>query len=125
MSDLFLGPLVGSVALAARALTPDELGSRCVALHQGGYLPAAIIDTNRRPAAGVQVREDRIQADEVEVIGRVDGGAQSPRETWLRPLLVGAGFPRPQTQIAVRNEWGWAEAYLGMGWEDILVAGGS
>jgi hypothetical protein len=52
----------------------------------------------------------------------VDGGAQSPKETWLRLLLVRAGFPRPQTQIVVRNEWGWADAYLDMGWEDIKVA---
>ena len=52
----------------------------------------------------------------------VDGGAQSPKETWLRLLIVDAGFPRPQTQIPVRNEWGWAEAYLDMGWEDIKVA---
>lgn len=52
----------------------------------------------------------------------VDAGAQSPKETWLRLLLVTAGFPRPQTQIAVRNEWGWVEAYLDMGWEDIKVA---
>jgi Protein of unknown function (DUF559) len=52
----------------------------------------------------------------------VDGGAQSPKETSLRLLLMGAGFPRPQTQIAVRNEWGWTEAYLDMGWEDIKVA---
>ena len=147
-------------------------------------LPAAIIDTNRRREAGVQVWEERIQADEVAVVtgmrvttpartaldlarryrlgaavaavdalvqatelktadvellvdrysGRrgmkaaraaldlVDGGAQSPKETWLRLLLIQAGFPRPQTQIPVRNEWGWAEAYLDMGWEDIKVA---
>jgi hypothetical protein len=52
----------------------------------------------------------------------VDGGAQSPKETWLRLLLLRAGFPRPQTQIPVLNEWGWAEAYLDMGWEDIKVA---
>ncbi len=52
----------------------------------------------------------------------VDFGAQSPKETWLRLLLIRAGFPRPQTQIVVRNEWGWVEAYLDMGWEDIKVA---
>ncbi len=52
----------------------------------------------------------------------VDGGAQSPKETWLRLLLTEAGFPRPQTQIPVRNEWGWTEAYLDMGWERIKVA---
>jgi Protein of unknown function (DUF559) len=148
------------------------------------FCPAAIIDTNRRPAPGVQIWEERIDEDEIAVVngmrvttaartavdlarrypldvavaavdalaqatevkladvellvvryqGRrgmkaaraalelVDGGSQSPKETWLRLLLVKAGFPRPQTQIAVRNEWGWPEAYLDMGWEDIEVA---
>jgi Protein of unknown function (DUF559) len=52
----------------------------------------------------------------------VDGGAQSPKETWLRLLLIQAGFPPPQTQIPVLNEWSWAEAFLDMGWEDIKVA---
>ena len=55
-------------------------------------------------------------------LGLVDGGAQSPKETWLRLLLVRAGFPQPQTQIVVHNEWGWPDAYLDMGWEDIKVA---
>jgi len=147
-------------------------------------LPAAIIDTNRRPTDGVQVWEQRIDDDEIVVIGDmrvttpartaldlarryplgdavaavdalahatdlkladvellvdrykggrgitaartalalVDGGAQSPKETWLRLLLVSAGIPGPQTQIAVRNEWGWVEAYLDMGWEETKVA---
>src|ERR1700754_5119149 len=31
-------------------------------------------------------------------LGLVDGGAQSPKETWLRLLLIRAGLPRPQTQ---------------------------
>jgi hypothetical protein len=146
--------------------------------------PAAIIDTNRRRAAGADVWEERIDDDEIGVVdgirlttpartaldlarrcplrlavasvdalaqaaelkladvellidryqGRrgmksaraalalVDGGAQSPKETWLRLLLMRAGFPRPQTQIVVRNEWGWVEAYLDMGWEDIKLA---
>jgi hypothetical protein len=52
----------------------------------------------------------------------VDGGSQSPKETWLRLLLGSAAFPPVQTQIAVRNEWGWVEAYLDMGWEDVKVA---
>jgi hypothetical protein len=163
-------------------------GFSASALHGARWIdparPAAIIDTNRRPAPGVQVWEESIEADEISMIdgirvttpartaldlarrcptdiavaavdalaqavevkpvdiellveryrGRrgmkaaraalalVDGGAQSPKETWLRLLLVRAGFPRPQTQIAVRNEWVWPEAYLDMGWEDIKVA---
>ncbi|BCZ25004.1 type IV toxin-antitoxin system AbiEi family antitoxin [Mycobacterium senriense] len=163
-------------------------GFSAAALHGAKWIDpmrrAAIIDTNRRPAEGVEVWEERIDPDEIAVVdgmrvtmpartavdlvrrcphgiavaaidalaqavelkfadvellverykGRrgirfaraalelVDEGAQSPKETWLRLLLIHAGFPRPQTQIPVRNEWGWAEAYLDMGWEDIKVA---
>ena len=31
----------------------------------------------------------------------VDAGAQSPKESWLRLLLVDAGLPAPTTQIPV------------------------
>jgi hypothetical protein len=51
-----------------------------------------------------------------------DAGAQSPKETWLRLVLINAGLPRPRTQIPVRDETGSAMAYLDMGWEDIKVA---
>jgi hypothetical protein len=52
----------------------------------------------------------------------VDAGAQSPKETWLRLVLVRAGLPRPQTQIPVYDDFGDAIAYLDMGWEDVKVA---
>lgn len=52
----------------------------------------------------------------------VDAGAQSPRETWLRLLLIEAGFPRPQTQIPVPGPDGSRKYYLDMGWEDIKLA---
>jgi hypothetical protein len=55
-------------------------------------------------------------------MGFADAGAQSPKETWLRLLLVRAGLPRPQTQIAVEDEFGDVIAYLDMGWEDAKVA---
>lgn len=45
-----------------------------------------------------------------------DPGAQSPKETWLRLLVIRAGFPRPRTQIPV------ARYFLDMGWEDIKLA---
>ncbi|MDV3132999.1 hypothetical protein [Mycobacterium sp. 29Ha] len=51
----------------------------------------------------------------------VDAGAESPRETWLRLLLIRAGFPRPQTQVPVYNEYGVLVAILDLGWEDIRV----
>jgi hypothetical protein len=55
-------------------------------------------------------------------ISLFDSGAQSPKETWLRLVLVQAGLPRPQTQIPVFDEFGSAIAYLDMGWEAVKVA---
>jgi very-short-patch-repair endonuclease len=56
-----------------------------------------------------------------DVLDSVDDGAQSPQETYLRLTLIGAGFPRPQTQIPVaRPDGRWY--YLDMGWPDIKVA---
>ncbi|MFV8049126.1 hypothetical protein [Mycobacterium sp. 48b] len=52
----------------------------------------------------------------------MDSGAQSPRETWLRLILIDGGLPRPQTQIPVYDGPGDPFAYLDMGWEDIKVA---
>ena len=51
-----------------------------------------------------------------------DAGAQSPKESWLRIMLIEAGLPRPQTQIEVFDEFGGVFAYLDMGWEDVRVA---
>jgi very-short-patch-repair endonuclease len=51
-----------------------------------------------------------------------DAGAQSPKESWLRVVLVEAGLPRPRTQIPVVDEVGNVFAYLDMGWEDPKVA---
>ncbi len=52
----------------------------------------------------------------------VDAGAESPRETWLRLPLIQAGYPRPQTQIPVYDEYGQLVAVVDMGWEHIKVA---
>jgi hypothetical protein len=52
----------------------------------------------------------------------VDPGAQSPRESYLRLVLIDAGFPRPQTQIPVLGVDGIPLAYLDLGWEENLVA---
>lgn len=57
-----------------------------------------------------------------EAIELFDAGAQSPKESWLRVVLVQAGLPRPQTQIPVCDEFGNPFAYLDMGWEDVKVA---
>ncbi|MFV8050053.1 hypothetical protein [Mycobacterium sp. 48b] len=52
----------------------------------------------------------------------LDAGAQSPKETWLRLLLVDDGLPRPQTQIPVLGANGYPFAYLDMGWVEWMIA---
>ncbi|MEB3979673.1 hypothetical protein OQ968_00145 [Mycobacterium sp. 663a-19] len=51
----------------------------------------------------------------------VDPDAESPRETWLRLLLIRAGFPPPQTQIPVYDGYGQLVAVVDMGWEHIKL----
>ncbi len=48
-------------------------------------------------------------------LAHCDAGAQSPKESWLRLVLMDAGFPKPQTQIHVTD--GFTDTYLDMGWE--------
>lgn len=83
-------------------------------------------------ATGVKVRDIAELADlhrgarglrQLEtVLELVDPGAQSPKETWLRLLLVRAGFPRPSTQIPVMNPNDGQRYFLDMGWPDLMIA---
>ncbi|HEX9834164.1 MAG TPA: hypothetical protein VGA66_14010 [Mycobacterium sp.] len=49
----------------------------------------------------------------------MDGGAESPRETWLRLVLIDAGLPAPRTQIRVSD--GVHEAFIDMGYDEPMV----
>jgi hypothetical protein len=51
----------------------------------------------------------------------VDGGAMSPRETWLRLLLLDAGLPKPTSQLPLLRGRGLV-AVFDLGWEDYKVA---
>jgi hypothetical protein len=112
-------------------------GQSAAAVHGAKWVeagaPAQIIYDNRHPPTGIHTWADRFDDDEVELVdgmfvttpartALVDAGAESPRETWLRLLLIRAGFPRPQTQIPVYNEYRILVAVLDMGWEDVKVA---
>jgi hypothetical protein len=57
----------------------------------------------------------------VDILALVDAGAESPQETRVRLVLIAAGFPRPETQIPVYDEWEQLVAVLDMGWRDIKV----
>jgi very-short-patch-repair endonuclease len=83
--------------------------ARATGLKPDGVMPVA----ERHPGArGLRQLEATLEL--------VDAGAQSPRETYLRLLLIQAGLPRPQTQIPVIADE--ETYYLDMGWEDLMVA---
>ncbi len=56
------------------------------------------------------------------VLGLADPGAQSPKESWLRLVLIRGGLPRPHTQVPVAGEDGYPFAYLDLGWPDLMIA---
>lgn len=163
-------------------------GFAAAALHGSkwvdGLTVVDLIHENRHPQAGIRAHGDRIEDDEISVIGGIsvtsaartaldmgcwysttaavagidalaratrikaadvellaerysrrrgivqarkaialfDSGAQSPKESWLRIVLVQAGLPPPQTQIRITDELGDLIAYLDMGWEEMKVA---
>jgi len=56
-----------------------------------------------------------------EVIHLVDGGTDSPRESWLRLVFLDADLPRPTTQIPIFDGRKLLRT-VDMGWEDFKVA---
>ncbi len=56
-----------------------------------------------------------------EAVDLMDGGAESPQETRTRLLLIAAGFPRPETQILVCDEFGYFIGRVDMGYQKLKV----
>ncbi|AQT82066.1 hypothetical protein B1R94_26665 [Mycolicibacterium litorale] len=56
-----------------------------------------------------------------DLLPLVDAGAQSPKESWLRLLLIDGGLPKPETQIPIL-QGGVPIAYLDMGYRAIKLA---
>lgn len=81
-----------------------------------GVEAPAILELTERYRGTKGVRRCR------EAVGLMDAGAQSPQETKLRLSLIDSGFPRPETQIPVMDDAGYAFAYLDMGWEKLKIA---
>jgi hypothetical protein len=81
-----------------------------------GFKPenVACIATRHPGARGLRQLETALEL--------TDAGAQSPRESYLRLLLIDAGLPRPQTQVPVVGVDLLPVAYLDMGWPEYMVA---
>ncbi|WP_143556795.1 hypothetical protein [Sanguibacter antarcticus] len=95
-SSAVSGLVVADAALR-RGVDPDSLRARLQDLG---------------PARGVRIAR--------AVIDLADGGAESPWESATRLVLVGAGLPRPSTQVRVVTRLGAFRTDLG--WEDWKVA---
>ena len=57
-----------------------------------------------------------------KAIELVDPGAESPQETRVRLLIIRAGYPPPETQISVYNEYGVLIGEVDMGWRGLKIA---
>jgi hypothetical protein len=100
-----------------RLIRGDEAVARLDALGNATRFDAgAVVEVARRHGGSPGVRRS------LSALDLYDAGAQSPRETWLRLLLIRAGFPRPRTQIPVFDDFGVVRYYLDMGWDDVMIA---
>jgi hypothetical protein len=100
----------------ARRLSRDEAVARLDALMRARpFRPEeALVLAERYPRAR-GLRRLRV------ALPLIDPGAASPKETWLRLLLIDAGLPAPQSQIPVNENWR-TVGVLDMGWERYKVA---
>lgn len=95
----------------ARFLSPVEALAQLDDLASVTGVGAADVLTLAARYPGLRgIRQARIALD------LMDPGSQSPKESWLRLLLIDGGFPRPRTQIPVTD--GANVAYLDMGYDD-------
>ena len=99
-----------------RLLPTEEAVARLDALMRATSFSSeeVLLLANRYPGArGLR----RLRA----TLALVDAGAASPKETWLRLLLLNAGLPAPETQIPIQENWR-VVGVLDMGWERYKVA---
>ncbi|WP_345892137.1 DUF559 domain-containing protein [Mycolicibacterium sphagni] len=114
--------LAGSMTVTTAARTAFDIGRYNPPARAIPILDALLNATGIKPAA-VQALANRYPgargvARLRSVLELVDGGAESPQETRLRLLIVGAGLPPPETQIGFRD----LRIRVDMGWREWKVA---
>jgi hypothetical protein len=67
-------------------------------------------------------RDRRGTRQAVDLLRLVDGGAESPPESWLRLLVVQAGFPPPAVQHRILGIDGALVYRLDLAWPEIRIA---
>jgi Protein of unknown function (DUF559) len=118
--------LVSGIPTTTPARTAFDLGRRSRRTEALIAVDALANATRLRPPDVVPLLERHRGARGLvqlrEVIDLMDCGAESPRETRTRLLLIDAGLPRPTTQIIVYGNFaGKKYAKVDMGYEDFKV----
>lgn len=117
---------IAGMLVTTPARTGFDLGRRAplgrAVAHLDALVRATRLDPADIPALAQRHPHVRGLRQLPRAVDLIDAGAQSPRETWLRLLLIDAGYPRPRTQIPIPRPDGRVRYYLDMGWEDVMVA---
>jgi len=111
---------IGEMAVTTAARTGFDLGRRLPLAEGVPRIDALLNATQVKVAAIEHILAARPGARGVrqlrQTLALVDGGAESPYESMTRMLLVQKGFPRPETQIVVRDDGGRVFARIDLGW---------
>ncbi|MEE6137413.1 DUF559 domain-containing protein [Mycobacterium sp. 050128] len=120
--------VVAGIPVTTPERTAFDIGRRTATGMSIAYLDALMRATGTQVNEVLQIADQHRGARDLRrlqpVLELVDPGSQSPKETWLRLLLIRAGLPRPATQIPVlvAAKSGTQVYYLDMGWEEVMVA---
>ncbi len=118
--------LIGGMAVTTAARTAFDLGRRGPVSVAVGRVDALLRATGVDPAAVAAVaarhRHTRGLRQLEKVLHLADAAAESPKESWLRVVLIESGLPRPDSQIPVLDGAGYVLAYLDLGWPEAMVA---
>lgn len=116
------------VEIAGLMVTSPERTALDIARHLPRELAVRHLDALSQ-ASGVNAADVLVLADRYprarglpfarNALALMDGGAQSPKETSLRLILIDAGLPAPRTQIMVSD--GFNTALIDMGYDEPMV----
>lgn len=118
--------LIGGMPVTTPARTAFDLATRHPLGRAVAMIDSLARATKLRTSDANQLLErhkgHRNIRDARTALTLVDPGAQSPRETWLRLLVVEAGYPPPQTQLPIQGRYGELVGIVDMGWQQIQLA---
>ena len=114
------GVSVASVARTALDLGRHQARDRAIA-RLDALMRAAPFSTEEVLLMAKRYRGARGVKQLRDALPLVDGGAASPRETWLRLIYIDGGLPKPTTQIPIFDTDGTLLRTVDMGWEDFKV----